>query len=139
MKALLLTLLILLSAFSSYSQTTNPKPGLSRPAGTVCVSASQAAIIAQALRRFEKLKPAYLEKQLAYTGLVLVSRKDSATLAGNKRIIDWYKGAYSEEQLLRQDANKKLEISQGKARRRGWLVAIETAAIALIGYALITK
>lgn len=66
-------------------------------------------------------------------------RKDSAILAGNTRLINWYKGAYSEEQLLRQDSNQKLEISQGKARRRGWLVAIEAAGLALLAYVIVTK
>lgn len=76
---------------------------------------------------------------LAYDGLTRVVRKDSLILAGNTRLINWYKGAYSEEQLLRQDANKKLEISQGKARRRGLLVAIEAVGLALLGYVIITR
>jgi hypothetical protein len=91
------------------------------------------------LRRFERLKPAYAEKTIAYNALLKASRQDSLALRGKQNIINWYKTAYGEEQSLRQDSNAKREIAQGKARRRGWLVAIETAAIALIGYTLITK
>jgi len=83
------------------------------------------------------LKPAYAEKQLAYTTLVLVGRKDSAALLGNKRLIDWYKGAYSEEQSLRQDSNNKLAVAQGKAHRRGWVIVLETLGLGLLGYAAV--
>jgi hypothetical protein len=68
-----------------------------------------------------------------------VHAKDSTAVAGQARLIDWYKGAYAEEQGLRQDSNAKLAISQGKATRRGLLVAIEAIALGLAGYVIITK
>jgi hypothetical protein len=89
-------------------------------------------VIASALRRFERLKP-------AYNALTQVVKQDSLALAGNARLINWYKGAYGEEQQLRQDATNKYQVAQGKARRRGWLVALELAGLALAGYVIITK
>jgi hypothetical protein len=106
---------------------------------TVCIPASQARQIAQALQRFEKLKPAYLLKQQAIADWRAVHGQDSAIAAKQVLLINWYKITYAEEQGLRQDSNKKLAISQGKARRRGLLVAIETVGIALAGYVIITK
>jgi hypothetical protein len=139
MLRLLLSLLLLLSAYSGHSQATNQKLGLPRREETVSISAEQAAIIEQALKRFESLKPAYSQKALGYEKLALGSQRDSTLLIGNDKIIEWYRVTYAEEQKLRQDSNGKLQVAQGKARRRGWLVALETAMLALGGYVLVTK
>jgi hypothetical protein len=84
------------------------------------------------------MKPAYAQLYQANKAWHTVHAKDSTLLAGNGRLINWYKGAYAEEQALRQDSNNKLQVSQGKAKRRGWTIALESLALALLGYATVT-
>lgn len=105
----------------------------------MCLEARQAQVIEAALRRFELLKRAYAQKSGAYQGLLAVHAQDSLLLASNGYLIRWYKGAYSQEQGLRQDATTKLAVSQGKATRRGLLVVVEAAALALLAYVIVTK
>lgn len=100
---------------------------------------SQRQLIDAALRRFEKLKPAYASLAYANQNLHEVIRKDSAIQVGQGRIISWYRSAYSEEQRLRQDSNAKQQAWKHKAKKRGWLVAIETVGLALAGYVILTK
>jgi hypothetical protein len=106
--------------------------------GKVCIPAEQALILARAVQRFERLKRAYAEKSQAYQALSFAFRQDSSALTGKDKLIDWYKITYTEEQSLRQDSNKKLAITQGKAKRRGLLLAAESIALAAMGYLVIT-
>lgn len=99
----------------------------------------QRRIIDAALRRFEKLKPAYSQLYRANRAWHAVRAKDSTIQAGQVRLIDWYRGAYAEEQTLRQDSNAKQEAWRSKARHRGWLVALEAAGLALAGYVLVAR
>lgn len=96
-------------------------------------------MIASALRRFEALKPAYAAKSQAVLTWQAVHRQDSLASQAQQRTIGLYQRSISGEQLLRADTDAKLKISQGKARRRGWLVAIEAAGLALAGYVILTK
>lgn len=101
--------------------------------------ASQARLIAQALQRFEKMKPAYVKLLDANKSWRAAHARDSALSVLDARMANWYKVSYQEEQQLRQDSNSKLEEAQAKARRRGWLVALETAGLALLGYVIVAK
>lgn len=96
-------------------------------------------MIASALRRFEKLKPAYAAKVQANQQWKAVHQQDSVALAAHSKTTDLYQESLATEQFLRADANAKLKISQGKARRRGFLVALELIGLGLAGYVILTK
>jgi hypothetical protein len=93
--------------------------------------------VRRALGRFEQLKLAYAQEVASGNALRKDSVKVEAFIAGQKRLLGWYKGAYAQEQTLRQDSNAKLGIAQGKATRRGWLVALEGLGLLLLGYVAI--
>jgi hypothetical protein len=142
MKQLLLLPLLLLSAWPATSQTIVPAATLSTvppSSAEVCLPPSQAQVIQAALTRFELLKRAYAQKSTAYRSLLAGHEQDSLLLASNGRLITWYKDAYAEEQGLRQDATTKLAASQDKATRRSLLLTVESAALLLLTYLLLTK
>lgn len=85
------------------------------------------------------MKPAYARLYQSRADWRTVHAKDSIIQAGQVRLIDWYRGAYAEEQTLRQDSNAKQEAWRSKARHRGWLVALEAAGLALAGYVLVAR
>jgi hypothetical protein len=101
--------------------------------------ASQARLIAQALQRFEKLKPSYVKLLDANKAWRFSHARDSTIMVGDGKLVNWYKVNYAEEQALRQDSNDKLAVASGKARRRSWLVALEGVGLALLGYVIITQ
>jgi ferric-dicitrate binding protein FerR (iron transport regulator) len=96
-------------------------------------------VIASALRRFEKLKPAYAAKVQANQQWRAVHQQDSIALAAHSKTTDLYQESLATEHALRADATAKLKVSKGKATRRGLLVAIEALGLALAGYVILTK
>jgi hypothetical protein len=96
-------------------------------------------VIDAALRRFEKLKPAYASLSFANANLRKVAGKDSAYIQGQARLINWYKTAYSQEQALRQDSNAKQEAWKSKAKRRGFLNVLGLIGLGVLSYVVITK
>lgn len=105
----------------------------------VYLPADQAQVIQAALARFELLKRAYVQKSGAYRSLLAGHEQDSLLLASNGRLINWYQAAYIQEQGLRKDAITRLAVSQGKASRRGLLVGVQGALLALLAYVIVTK
>lgn len=105
----------------------------------MCIDAEQAAVIQAALGRFELLKQAYAAKSGAYQSLLTAHTQDSLLLATNGHLLSQYQRALQQEQVLHQDALGKGAFTQHQARRRGLLVIVEAAAIALLGYSLIVK
>jgi hypothetical protein len=94
--------------------------------------------VRRALGRFEQVKQAYVEEVASGNQLRKINTKNETILKKKDNLLNWYTGAYTEEQTLRQDSNKKLAVSQGKVTRRGWIIALETLGLALLGYASIT-
>jgi hypothetical protein len=139
---LLLFTLSLLPGWPAHSQPTSRAPMPSTvptPSTEVCIEAGQAKVIQAALNRFELLKQAYATKSAAYQSLLAAHVQDSTLLTINGRLLNQYQHSYQQEQALHQDALGKVTVTQRQSTRRGLLVIVEAAAIALLGYSLITK
>lgn len=89
--------------------------------------------------RFEKLKPAYVALKKSNAAWQSVHQQDSLAYAYQSSVVNWYKASFAVEQELRQDADRKVLLWRGKARRRGWIIGVGIGLPVLYGAYQILK